>query len=325
MNKTISRSVRSAPHTRGSHVCTPTRSAVSWVQSVKPWRWSSLCLPRFGSVLSGARTPLHALSPLTHTHTRSHTIYSRARTPGDAHFPCVCLKVGGEQQWSGTGLFFGRGQTLARLEGGHHSIPTPTPKGGDSLGPLLDLHLLGELHFRYIVQAFLQIGGGVFRLSQHSWIRLFLVPSFEGDLDSWTMSNGDELLTHMVQHMDGAEGNTFYFHLQHCWAVWLIAHLFVFHIIIIIIIVIMRYQISLIFSFGHLFRKYCFHLHLLQYYHTSITWYQHSCRLTPILSKACTWKTDFPVWTNIASQGGACLTVCVVPIYNADNSTVTSF
>lgn len=55
---------------------------------------------------------------------------------------------------------FSRGQTLARPEGGCHPITPlhpPTPEGGYGLGPLLNLHLLGELHFRYIVQAFLHI------------------------------------------------------------------------------------------------------------------------------------------------------------------------
>lgn len=250
MNKTITRNVRSAPHTHGSHVGTPTRSAVSWVQSVK----LEVVLSVFTQVWVSAFRCAHTFACPFTTHTNTHALTHHLLSgpyPWWRTLSLCLFEGGGVQQWSGTGLFFGRGQTLARLEGGHHPIPTPTPKGGDSLGPLLNLHLLGELHFRYIVQAFLQIGGGVFRLSQHSWIRFFLVPSFEGDLDSWTMSNGDELLTHMVQHMDGAEGNTFYFHLQHCWAVWLITHLFDFHIII----VIMRYQIILIFSFGRLLRK----------------------------------------------------------------------
>lgn len=59
----------------------------------------------------------------THTHSCSHTIYSRARTPGDAHFPCFCLG-GAAMVWNNP--VFGRGQTLARPEGGRHSIP-PSP------------------------------------------------------------------------------------------------------------------------------------------------------------------------------------------------------
>lgn len=255
MNKTITRNVRSAPHTWVTCLHTNTFSSLMSSKCKTLEVVLSVFTQVWVSAFRCAHTFACPFTTRTNTHALTHHLLS-------APYPwwrtlSLCLFEGGgegEQQWSGTGLFFGRGQTLARLEGGHHPIPTPTPKGGDSLGPLLNLHLLWELHFRYIVQSFLQIGEGVFRLSQHSWIRLFLVPSFEGDLDSWTMSNGDELLTHMVQHMDGAEGNTFYFHLQHCWAVWLIAHLFDFFIII-IIIVIMRYQISLIFSFGCLLLK----------------------------------------------------------------------
>lgn len=265
MNKTFDLEERST-HTSGSHVWTLTRSAVSWVQSLKPWRWSCVCLLRFGSGLSGAHAPLHALSPPIQTHTRSHIIYSRACTPGDAHFPCFCLRGGGAAMvWNRP--VFGRGQTLARPEGGCHSIPPP-PREAMVWDPLWTSTCWENFTLDTLFRPFstLQIGGGVFRLSQHSRISLFLVPSFEGDLDSWTMPNGDELLTHMVRHMDGAEGNTFWFHLQDCWAVWCIAHLFDFCIIM------MRYQINLIFSWGRFLRKLYFHLYLFQHYHTSITW-----------------------------------------------------
>lgn len=143
--------MRNALHTRGLYVWALT--AVSWVQSLKPWRWSSVCLPRLGSVLSGARTPLHALSPLIQTHTCSHTIYSLAHTPGEAHFPCFCLRGssnGLEQACFWSGSNFGQAWRWPPFD-------PPTPEGGNGLGPLLNLHLLGELHFRYIVQALLHI------------------------------------------------------------------------------------------------------------------------------------------------------------------------
>lgn len=89
---------------RGSHVLALTRWAVSWVQRLKSWRWSSVCLPRFGSVFSGAHTPLHALSPLIQTHTCSHTIYSWVRNPRWRTLS-LFLFEGGVQQRSGTGLF----------------------------------------------------------------------------------------------------------------------------------------------------------------------------------------------------------------------------
>lgn len=77
---------------------------------------------------------------------------------------------------------FSRGQTLARPEGGRH--PIPPPEGGGGLGPLLNLHLLGELHFRYIVQAFLNVAERRRDVTFKSTDQSFFVPSFEGDLDS---------------------------------------------------------------------------------------------------------------------------------------------
>lgn len=77
----------------------------------------------------------------------------------------------------------------------------------------MNLHLLGELHFRYIVQAFLNVAERRRDITFKSTDQSFFVPSFEGDLDSETMPNGEELLIHMVRHMDGTEGSTFCVHL----------------------------------------------------------------------------------------------------------------
>lgn len=76
-----------------------------------------MCLPRFGSVFSGADTPLHALpSPLINSRTHTHTPFTLKPIPVLTHtFPVVVLAEG-EQQWSGTGLFFSAGQTLARRQ-----------------------------------------------------------------------------------------------------------------------------------------------------------------------------------------------------------------
>ncbi len=97
-------------------------------------RWSFVCLPRFGSVFSGAYTPLHALlSPLIDAHT--HTAFTPKPTSILTHtFPGVVL-AGGEQQWSGTGLFFSTGQTLARPKGGSHPIPPEVPLVWDPFEP----------------------------------------------------------------------------------------------------------------------------------------------------------------------------------------------
>lgn len=127
------------------------------------------------------------------------------------------------QQWSGTGLFLVGVKLWPGLKAA--AIRSP-PEGGDGLGPLLNLHLLGELHFRYIVQAFLHVAERstdvTFKLTLSD--QTLFVPSFEGDLDSWTMPNGEELLIHMVRHMDGTEGNTFCLHLQDYWNVCSIMH-----------------------------------------------------------------------------------------------------
>lgn len=87
-----------------------------------------MCLPRFGSVFSGAYTPLHALlSPLIDAHALAHTPFTLKPIPILTHtFPGVVL-AGGEQQWSGTGLFFSAGQSLARPKGGSHPIPPEVP------------------------------------------------------------------------------------------------------------------------------------------------------------------------------------------------------
>lgn len=75
---------------------------------------------------------------------------------------------------------FSRGQTLARPEGGRHPIPPQR----EVMGPLLNLHLLGELHFRYIVQAFLNVAERRRDVTFKSTDLSFFVPSVEGDLDS---------------------------------------------------------------------------------------------------------------------------------------------
>lgn len=127
------------------------------------------------------------------------------------------------QQWSGTGLFLVGVKLWPGLKAA--AIRSP-PEGGDGLGPLLNLHLLGELHFRYIVQAFLHVAERrrdvTFKLTLSD--QTLFLPSFEGDLDSWTMPNGEELLIYMVRRMDGTEGNRFCFHPQDYWNVCSIMH-----------------------------------------------------------------------------------------------------
>lgn len=93
-----------------------------------------MCFHSFRSVFSGAHTPLHALlSPLTDMHT--HTPLTPKPIAILTHtFPGVVL-AGGEQQWSGTGLFFSAGQTLARPEGGSHPIPPEVPLVWDPFEP----------------------------------------------------------------------------------------------------------------------------------------------------------------------------------------------
>lgn len=85
------------------------------------------------------------------------------------------------QQWSGTGLFLVGVKLWPGLKAA--AIRSP-PEGGDGLGPLLNLHLLGELHFRYIVQAFLNVAERRRDVMFKSTDQSFLEPSFEGDLDS---------------------------------------------------------------------------------------------------------------------------------------------
>lgn len=140
--------MKNASHTHGSYVCALTHSAdTSRVQRRKPMRQPFVCLPNFGSVFSGACVPLHALlSSLIDTHT--HPIYIQTHACIDTHFPWCCFNRG-EQQWSGTGLFFSAGQNLASPKGGSHPIPPKVPL----VWACLNLHLLRELHFRYIVQA----------------------------------------------------------------------------------------------------------------------------------------------------------------------------
>lgn len=148
--------MKNASHTHGSDVCALTHSAdTSPVQRGKPMRWSFVCWPNLGSVFPGAHVPLHALlSSLIDVHTQ--LIYIQTHTYIDTHFPLCCFSRG-KQQWFGTGLFFSAGQSLARPKGGSHTIPPKVPL----VWAHLNLHLLRELHFRYIVQASLStVEGG---------------------------------------------------------------------------------------------------------------------------------------------------------------------
>lgn len=91
------------------------------------------CLFKFGSVFSGAHTPLHALlSPLR---APTHTTFRAKHIPIVTHtFPGVVL-AGGEPQWCGTGLFFSMGQPLARPTGSSHPIPPEVPLAWDPFEP----------------------------------------------------------------------------------------------------------------------------------------------------------------------------------------------
>lgn len=150
----------------------------------------------------------HLYMPFHHSykHTRAHTPFTLWPIPPVKHTFPVFVWGGAAMVWNRP--VFGRGQTLARPEGGRHSIPPP-PREAMDWDPFWTSTCWENFTLDTLFRPFstLQIGGRVFRLSQHARISLFLVPSFEGDLDSWTIPN--ELLTHMVQHMDGAEGNTF--------------------------------------------------------------------------------------------------------------------
>lgn len=69
------------------------------------------------------------------THTCTHHLEAKLVPILTHTFPGVVLAGGEKQQWSGTGLFFSAGQTLARPKGGSHPIPPEVPLVWDPFEP----------------------------------------------------------------------------------------------------------------------------------------------------------------------------------------------
>lgn len=109
--------MRNASHTH-THTqvicCADTFSCMSHEFKEESPQGGPLCVyPGLGQCFQGQ---IHLYMPfLHHSSTRTHTIYTQAHTALTHTFPVVVLAEG-EQQWSGTGLFFSAGQTLARRQ-----------------------------------------------------------------------------------------------------------------------------------------------------------------------------------------------------------------
>lgn len=135
-------------HTHGSYVCALTHSSARLLSSKKKTHEVVLCV--FTQVrVSVFRCVYTYTCPSFPTHRLAHTPFTLKPIPILTHTFAGVVLAEGEQQWSGTGLFFSAGQSLARPKGGSHPIPSGVPL----VGTRLNHHLLGELHFRYIVQA----------------------------------------------------------------------------------------------------------------------------------------------------------------------------
>lgn len=139
--------MKNALHTHRPCVCALTHSAACHMSSKKETHEAAICVFAWAwvSVCGCIHTPS---CPSFNTYTRTHTPFTPKHIPISTHtFPGVVL-AGGEQQWSGTGLFFSAGQTAARPKAAIRSLPRCVWSG-----TCLNLHLLRGLHFRYIVQA----------------------------------------------------------------------------------------------------------------------------------------------------------------------------
>lgn len=134
------------------------------------------------------------------------------------------LFKGGVQQWSGTGLFL----VGVKLWPGLKAAAIRSPPQREVM--VWDPFWTSTCWENFTLDTLFRPSSTLQRRRRDVTFKLTLsdqtlfLPSFEGDLDSWTMPNGEELLIHMVRHMDGTEGNTFCFHLQDYWNVCSIMH-----------------------------------------------------------------------------------------------------
>lgn len=122
-------------HTHESYVCALTHSTACHTSSKKETHEALICV--FTHVWVSVSRCLYTFTcPSFTTHRRAHTHHLHPKTiPILTHtFPGVVL-AGGEQQWSGTGLFFSAGQTLARPKGSSHPIPPEVPLVWDPFEP----------------------------------------------------------------------------------------------------------------------------------------------------------------------------------------------
>lgn len=119
--------VRALTHSAARHVSSKqeTHEVVIWVFT-QVWVSVFRCIHTFTcpSFTTQLRTRSHTHTPFT-----PKTIAILTHT-----LPGVVL-AGGKQQWSGTGLFFSAGQTLARPKGGSHPIPPEVPLVWDPFEP----------------------------------------------------------------------------------------------------------------------------------------------------------------------------------------------
>lgn len=215
--------MKNPAHKHGSYVCALTHSAARHVSSKKETHEVVICV--FTQVwVSVFRCICTFYMPFFHhswTRTHTHTIYTQTCSRIDAHFPWCCFSKGGKQQWSGTGLFLVRVKFWPGLKAAAiRSLPRCLWSG-----TRLNLHLLGELHFRYIVQASLNIAEGRRDIMLKSTPQdqaalctgLWGWPPFLDHVE-WRWS----AVTHVVSHMDQEVWGTLSFHLSgHIWALLL--------------------------------------------------------------------------------------------------------
>lgn len=195
---------------------------VTWVQRRKPMRWSFVCLPKFGSVFSGAYAPFTCPSFTTHGHEHTHTPFTLKPVAVLTHtFPGVVLARGESSNGLEQACFLVRVKFWPGLKAAAiRSLPRCLWSG-----TRLNLHLLGELHFRYIVQASLNIAEGRRDIMLKSTPQdqaalctgLWGWPPFLDHVE-WRWS----AVTHVVSHMDQEVWGTLSFHLSgHIWALLL--------------------------------------------------------------------------------------------------------
>lgn len=197
--------MKNGSHRHGSYGFTLTDSAACLMISKKKTPEMVLCV--FTQVwVSVFRCRYTFTSPFTthrDAHTLAHTIYSLAHTHSDAHFPCCCFKKGEISNGLEQACFLVRVKVWPGLKAAAIRSLLRCLWSGN----LLNLHLLGEPHFRYIVRASLHIAGAGHYVKVNT-TELWGWPQFLDHIDwRWIA------VTHVVKHMDRAKWSTVSLHL----------------------------------------------------------------------------------------------------------------